>query len=73
MHHLLCLAVILVLVFSPVGDNLLHLAVERGEEAFPLFILPLQAGQHQRQEWLLAQQRHTEEGKTEFNKEENRV
>lgn len=62
MHHLLCFAVILVLVLSPVGNNLLHLAVEGGEKAFPLFILPLQAGQHQRQEWLLAQQRHTDEG-----------
>lgn len=62
MHHLLRLAVILVLVLSPVCDYLLHLAVEGGEKTFPLLVLPLQAGQHQRQEWLLTQQRHTEEG-----------
>lgn len=67
MHHLLCLAVILVLVFSPVGNNLLHLAVERREKAFPLFILSLQAGQHQRQKWLLAQQWHTDEEQKKNN------
>ena len=60
MHHLLGLAVVLVLVLSPVCDDLLQLAVKGGEKALPLFILSLQTGQHQRQEWLLTQQRHTE-------------
>lgn len=57
-HHLLGLAVVLVLVFSPVGHDLLQLAVQGGEEALPLLVLALQARQHQRQEGLLAQQRH---------------
>lgn len=62
-HHLLCLAVILVLILSPVCDDLLQLAVEGGEKTFPLLILSLQTGQHQWQEWLLTQQRHTERGR----------
>lgn len=60
-HQLLCLAVVLVLILSPVCDDLLQLAVEGGEKTLPLLILALQTGQHQRQEWLLAQQRHAEE------------
>lgn len=62
-HHLLCLAVVLVLIFSPVCDDLLQLAVEGGEKTFPLLILSLQTRQHQGQEWLLTQQRHTEQGR----------
>ena len=58
MHHLLGLAVILVLILPPVGDDLLHLAVEGGEQALPLLILALQTRQHQGQEGLLAQQGH---------------
>lgn len=58
MHHLFGFAVVLVLVFPPVGHDLLQLAVQGGEEALPLLVLPLQARQHQGQEGLLAQQRH---------------
>lgn len=66
MHHLLGFAVVLVLVLSPVSHDLLQLAVEGGEEAFPLLVLTLQARQHQRQERLLAQQRHAAEEKNSF-------
>lgn len=61
-HHLLGLAVVLVLVLPPVGDDLLHLAVQGGEQTLPLLVLALQAGQHQGQEGLLAQQGHAAKG-----------
>lgn len=69
MHHLLCFAVVLILIFSPVSNDLLQLAVEGSEKAFPLLILPLQACQHQRQERLLAQQRHAGEGGNFLNRD----
>lgn len=70
-HHLLGLAVVLVLVFPPVGHDLLQLAVQGGEQALPLLVLALQARQHQRQEGLLAQQRHAVGGEEAIGNNNN--
>lgn len=42
---------------------LLDLAVEGSQETLSLLILPLETRQHQRQERLLAQERHAEKEK----------